>query len=246
MLFWLYWLLGLTLSVYLSIWIIRKNRNLGYTFLVVLSAGYILIANILTPRLINIDLGFGGLTIVTGSLIWPFTAQLSDMINEVYGRKKTIYSFGFCYLINLLYVLFVLMASQTFPVWTNEEEKFWRLYFMPSGRVLLASTVSFIICELIDIYVYSFFKEKFRLKEDKSGLKGIAYMGAMRSILSDVLNMICDGLIFSIIAFIFVLPFNILTNLILGSILFKVFMSVIDTPLFVIFRIKIRHELREK
>ena len=60
--FWLYWLIGLVISVYLSIWIIRKNRDLGYTFLVVLSTGYILIANILTPRLINLNIGFGGLT----------------------------------------------------------------------------------------------------------------------------------------------------------------------------------------
>lgn len=244
--FWLYWLIGLVISVYLSIWIIRKNRDLGYTFLVVLSTGYILIANILTPRLINLNIGFGGLTIVTGSLIWPFTAQLSDMVNEVYGKRKTIYAFSFAYLVNLLFFIFILMACQTTPIWSEEEEIFWKSYFMPSGRILLASTVSFVICELIDIYIYSFFKEKFRLKEERSTLKGLAYLGSIRSIVSDVLNMICDGIIFSVIAFIFVIPLESLITLILSSILFKAFMSVIDTPLFVLFRIKIRKEKREK
>lgn len=131
----LYWLIGLTISVYLSVWIIRKNRELGYTFLVVLSAGYIVFANILTPRLIQIDFGFEQLTIVTGSLIWPFTAQLADMINEIYGKRKTMYAFLFAYSINLLFVLFILMADQATPVWTQEEETFWRTYFMPSGRI---------------------------------------------------------------------------------------------------------------
>jgi uncharacterized integral membrane protein (TIGR00697 family) len=245
MIFWLYWLLGLIVSVYLSIWIIRKDRDLGYTFLVVLSAGYILIANILVPRLINIDLGFGGLTIVTGSLIWPFTAQLSDMINEVYGKRKTIYAFGLAYFINLLFVLFVLMANETTPIWSSQEELFWKSYFIPSGRVLLASTSSFIICQLIDIYVYSFFKE-FRVKEDNTNLSGIAFLGSIRSITSDVLNMIFDGLIFSVLAFIFVLPIDTLLSLILSSILFKATLSVLDTPLYILFRIKIRKELREK
>lgn len=244
--FLLYWLIGLTLSVYFSIWIIKKNRDLGYTFLVTLSAGYILIANILTSRLINIDLGVGGLTIVTGSLIWPFTAQLSDMINEVYGKRKTIYAFGFAYLINLLFVLFVLMASKTTPIWTDGEEQFWKAYFMPSARILIASTVSFIICQLIDISFFSFMKEKFRLKEEKSNMEKIAYFGSVRSILSDALNMICDGLIFAVIAFAFVLPLESLYDLIISSILFKACMSIIDTPLFAIFRIKLRKVEREK
>lgn len=246
MIFWLYWLIGLTISVYLSVWIIQRNRDLGYTFLVVLSAGYILIANILTPRIINFDIGFTQLTIVTGSIIWPFTAQLSDMVNEIYGRKKTIYAFSFGYLVNLLFVVFVLMANQTTSLWSGDEEHFWKSYFIPSGRILLASTISFIICELVDIYVYSFFKEKFRLKENKATLKEIAYLGSVRSIISDVLNMICDGILFSVIAFLFILPLEELIKLIWSSMLFKVLMSVIDTPLFVLFRIKTRNEKRDK
>ena len=87
-----YWLVGLVISVCLSVWLIKKERDLGYTFLVTLSAGYIVFANILTPRMIQIDVGIEQLTIATGSLIWPFTAQLADMINEIYGRKKTVYA----------------------------------------------------------------------------------------------------------------------------------------------------------
>lgn len=246
MIFWIYWLFGLTSSVFISVLLIKKNRELGYTFLVVLCSGYILSANILAARLININIGFGELTIVTGSIIWPFTAQLSDMINEVYGKRKTIYTFGFAYLINLLFVLFILMANQTTPLWSHGEEQFWKAFFMPSGRILLASTISFIVCELIDIYVYSFFKERFRAKEDNSTLKGVAFLGSIRSIVSDVLNMICDGLLFSLIAFVFVLPLKDITNLIISSILFKTFMSVIDTPLYILFRIKVKNEIREK
>lgn len=242
----LYWLIGLVISVYLSVWIIRKNRELGYTFLVVLSAGYIVFANILTPRLIQIDFGFEQLTIVTGSLIWPFTAQLADMINEIYGKRKTMYAFLFAYSINLLFVLFILMADQATPVWTNEEETFWQTYFMPSGRILLASTISFLVCTFVDVYIFSYLKEKFRVTEESSGIGRLGCLGALRSILSDFLNMLCDGFMFSVIAFAFVLPFDALYQLIVGSVFFKATMSVIDTPLFVLFRIKVRNIKREK
>lgn len=123
-----------------------------------LSTGYILIANILTPRLINLNIGLE-VNDCNRKLIWPFTAQLSDMVNEVYGKRKTIYAFSFAYLVNLLFFIFILMACQTPPIWSEEEEMFWKSYFMPSGRILLASTVSFVICELIDIYIYSFLRE---------------------------------------------------------------------------------------
>lgn len=246
MLLTLYWLIGLTVSVYLSVWIIRRNRDLGYTFLVVLSAGYIVFANILTPRLIRLDLVFEQLTIVTGSLIWPFTAQLADMINEIYGKRKTIYAFLFAYLMNLLFVLFVIMSDQAIPAWTQEEETFWRTYFMPSGRILLASTISFIICTFVDVYIFSYLKEKFRVVEDISSIGQLSCLGALRSVSSDLLNMLCDGIMFSVIAFAFVLPLDTLYQLIVGSVLFKTIMSVIDTPLFILFRIKVRNMKREK
>lgn len=246
MLLTLYWLLGLTVSVYLSVWVIRRNRDLGYTFLVVLSAGYIVFANILTPRLILLDFGIEQLSIVTGSLIWPFTAQLADMINEIYGKRKTMYAFMFAYLTNLLFVIFILMANQATPIWTTEEENFWKTYFMPSGRILLASTISFIICTFVDVYMFSYLKEKFRMMEEKSNIGKLSCLGAVRSISSDFLNMVCDGFLFSVIAFAFVLPIDSLYQLIVGSVIFKAIMSVIDTPLFILFRIKVRNMKREK
>lgn len=242
----IYWLAGLIVSVYLSIWLIKWKRDLGYTFLVTLSAGYIVFANILTPRLIQIDVGVEQLTIVTGSLIWPFTAQLSDMVNEIYGKKKTVYAFLFGYFVNLLFVVFVLMASQATPVWTHEEENFWRNYFLPSGRILLASTISFVICNLIDIYLFAFLKEKFRMKEERAGLRTLACLSGLRNMISDIVNMLCDGILFSMVAFVFVLPAETLCHLIVSSVFFKVTMSVIDTPLFMLFRIKTQKVTREK
>ena len=242
----LYWIIGLTVSVYLSLWAIKRSREFGYTFLTVLSAGYIVFANILTPRLIQLDFGITQLTIVTGSLIWPFTAQLADMINEIYGKRKTFRAFLLAYFINLLFVLFVFMAEQATPIWTSEEEVFWKNYFMPSGRILLASTISFIVCILIDVNIFSYLKEKYRPKEEISSLGQLSIFGALRSMLSDILNMFCDGLVFSVIAFAFVLPLDSLCQLIVGSVLFKAFLSLIDTPLFILFRIHIRNIKREK
>lgn len=147
-----YWLVGLVISVCLSVWLIKKERDLGYTFLVTLSAGYIVFSNILTPRMIQIDVGIEQLTIATGSLIWPFTAQLADMINEIYGRKKTVYAFLFGYIINLLFVIFILMASKTVPQWSYEEEVFGEsISTLPVGYYSLPLLVLLFVALLIFI-----------------------------------------------------------------------------------------------
>lgn len=242
----LFWIIGLCLTVYISLYVIKRDREVGYTFLCVLLAGYILISNMLTPRLISIEIGFSTLFVVTGSIVWPFTAQLSDMINEVYGKKKAIFAIGFGYAVNLLFVLFVLMANGTQPAWDGNMETFWKSYFLPSGRVFLASSISFIVCQLIDINVFSYFKEKYREHEEKSQIGGLIGLSSLRSALSDVVNMICDAVIFSIIAFAFVLPLDSLFALIISSIIFKGILSIIDTPLFALFRVKIRNIQRQE
>ena len=237
----LIWALGLYFTVYLSIYVIKKNREVGYTFLSVLLAGYILISNILTPRLTSLNVGVTNLVIVTGSIIWPFTAQLSDMINEVYGKKKTFFAIGFGYAVNLLFVLFVLMANETVAVWDGVKETFWKEYFLPSWRVFIASSVSYIICQFIDVNIFSYLKEKYRADENKSKVLGVIGYSSLRSALSDGVNMVFDAIIFAVIAFLFVLPTDSLLELILGSILFKGIVSIIDTPLFALFRVKIRN-----
>lgn len=244
--FWIYWILGLLLSVIASSYIVKYHREVGYTFLVVLLAGFILISNILVPRLIGLNIGEWELSVVTGSLLWPFTAQLSDMINEIYGKHKTLIAFAFGYLINILFVVFVMMADNAHAVWSDEMETFWKSYFLPAGRVFMASTVSFIVCQIMDAYIFSYLKEKWRSKEETGDIRFILKISSYRNVLSDVINMCSDGIIFTIIAFLFTLPFDAIITIIISSIIIKVSIAIVDTPLFALFKYITKNEERYK
>lgn len=243
---WIWWATGLTITLFVSLRIIKKSREFGLIFLNLFFAGYVLSANLLAPRLINFDLGFEEVSIVTGSIIWPFTSQLSDMINEVYGKRKTLVAMVFAYLLNLLFITFVLMASNTTPVWSAAEEQFWQQYFSPTAQIFLASSVSFIVCQVIDIYIFSYLKEKFRKIEETSTGFRIAFLAGVRSLSSDVINMIFDGVIFAVIAFGNKLPADALFKLITGSIVAKSLLAIFDTPWYIIFRIGLKQINRER
>ena len=88
---WLYWTIWLTITTFVSAWLIKKDRMLGYAAVTCFLAITIFTANLLVGRVIYLNLGIGTYITVTGSLIFPFTAQAVDMINEVYGRKKSYY-----------------------------------------------------------------------------------------------------------------------------------------------------------
>jgi hypothetical protein len=242
---WLWWAVGLSISTVCGLWVLRRRRDLGLGVLITIFAGYIVSANILAPRLIALDVGFGRLIVSTGSLIWPLTGQLSDMINEVYGRRNALWAMAISYVSNLLFVTFVFMAAGTEAVWGAEKEAAWREYFTPAGRILLASTTSFLVCQLIDITVYSLLKERFRRVEEAAGLSTLMLLGGFRSLVSDLINMVCDGIIFAVLAFAFVLSTSELLSLIYGSIITKALIIVIDKPWFVLFRLGIRNVRRE-
>src|SRR5207253_2015374 len=113
-------------------------------------SGYVLSANILVPRLVSLDLGFTSVLLTSGSLIWPFTTQISDMVNEIYGRRKALLSVVLAYVLNVMFILFLYTAAFAPAVWSSEKEAFWEEYFLPSARIFLASSASFVVCSAVD------------------------------------------------------------------------------------------------
>lgn len=242
---WLWWGIGLTLSTLAGSWVVIRYRHFGFPILMTIFAGYVLSANVLVPRLVKLELGITTLVLTTGSIIWPFTAQLSDMINEIYGKRKAYLAVIMAYMINLLFITFVYMGASAQALWSAEKEGFWLSYFKSAPRILLASSAAFLICQFIDVAIFAKLKQCFAQREKSTSLKGIIVFCAVRSITSDVVNMVLDGALFAVFAFLFVLPTEELLSLVIGSITAKGLLAIIDTPWFLAFRVGVRKVKRE-
>lgn len=242
---WLWWSVGLTISTLLSSWIIRKYRYLGFPILITFFSGYVLSANILVPRIVELNIGITTLVLTTGSIIWPYTAQLIDMINEIYGKRKAYLAVIMAYMVNLIFITFIYMGIQAQPLWSTENETFWLNYFTQSPRILFASSASFVICQFTDIMVFARLKRYFYRWEKTANIKNIVCFCMIRSVTSDIVNMVLDGVLFAIFAFLFVLPTDDLKRLIIGSIIAKGLLALVDTPWFIAFRVGVRDVERE-
>ncbi len=214
---WIYWIISLTLVTWTSAFIVRKYKEAGFAVLTAFYCIYLAASQILASRIIIFDLGFHRFTAPCAVFVYPFIAQAIDMINETYGKKKAQLAILVAFLTQVLFVIFILMVSTLKPAPFFKFEVAWRSLFGLSIRITLASWVSFLICQNIDTYVFAALKKRY----EKQVL--------LRSIVSDVLDLTLDSVIFVILAFAGVMP---LVPLIIGQIVSKNIIGFIDTPWF--------------
>lgn len=242
---WLYWAICLTVATFVSAYLIKKDRNVGYTSLVCFLAVYVVAANILVKRVVFLNLGIGIYITATGALIFPFISQALDMCNEIYGKKKTYIMVILGFILNLMMILFFFMSKQLKPLWGIEAETWWLDYFAFTPRILLCSITSTVVATIVDVEIFDKMKRWFRKIEEKALPTKWLGLVSIRSFTTDVLNQIVDTVIFCFLAFVGIMDTQTLILFITGSTIVKVLVSIFDTPWFTLFRVLTKDVERE-
>jgi uncharacterized integral membrane protein (TIGR00697 family) len=154
-----------------------------------------------------------------GTLIFPLTFLLSDLITEVYGFKHARRAIWCGFMFNILFVLYgqlvIHMPSPTYP--TNN--KVFDALLSTNFRIILASSISYLISEPFNSFVMA------KLKIETNG----KFLG-IRFLASTFFAACIDSFIFSIIAFYGVMSNINLFHLILTMWLIKVVIEIIGLP----------------
>ena len=228
---WVYWVMSLTTVTYASAFIVKRFKEYGFAALTSFYTIYLGASQILASRAINFDLGFYRFYAPAAVFIYPFVAQAIDMINEVYGRKKTHLAIMIAFVSQILLVTFIGMVNSLPPAPFFRFEEAWQNLFGLSIRITAASWISFFICSNLDAYVFAKLKQKFLKKENKFKLDtSINPYVWLRSSLSDIIDLTLDSVIFVSLAFYGVMP---IIPLIIGQIVSKNIIGFLDNPWFV-------------
>lgn len=175
--------------------------------------------NIIANKFVQVDLGFKVFTISVGVLPYPITFLITDILSEIYGRKKTnaVVISGF---VASIFVMFILWLGNNFdaisgsPV-QNEE---YDIVFKNSGRVIMASMIAYIVAQLIDVRIFHFWKKKTKGKHLW-----------LRNNFSTVFSQLTDTILVVAVIFIGTKPFSEITLLIRDGWLFKALIALADT-----------------
>ena len=218
---WIYWVVSLTIVTYASAYIVKKFSDYGFAALVSFYTIYLGASQILAARIIVFDLGFYSFNAPGAVFIYPFIAQSIDMINEVYGRKKTHLAIAIAFITQVLLVTFILMINSLPPATFFKFEEAWKSIFGLGIRITVASWVAFLICQNLDAYIFAWLKKRYERRV------------FLRSITSDLIDLTLDSIIFVTVAFYGVIPVK---PLIIGQIVSKNIIGFLDTPWFLWYR----------
>ncbi|TAK74014.1 MAG: VUT family protein [Gammaproteobacteria bacterium] len=187
-----------------------------YLWLIMLTYSMVItLSNWFDPRLISM----WGLNTDAGTLIFPFTFLLSDLITEVYGYKNARRAIWCGYLFNMFFILYgqvvIHMPSPDYP--TNNA--LFDTILATNTRVFFAG-FSYFVSEPLNSFTMA------KLKIKMSG----RYLG-IRFVTSTIVSSGIDGILFSVIAFYGTMGNMDLVNLILSGWLIKVVIEILGLPL---------------
>lgn len=216
---WIFWVISLTIATYAGAAVVRRYPGYGFATLTGLYIIYLGASQIIAARLIEFDIGIATFIAPASVFIYPFVAQAIDMINEIYGRVMTRVAIGIALLSQILLAVLIAMTNSLTPAPAFAFEAAWQSIFTQGLWIILASWVAFLVSQNLDCYIFDRLK---RAYPDRI---------VLRSAFSDVADLTLDSVIFVSIAF-FTSGIPLLP-LIIGQIVSKGIIGIIDTPWFV-------------
>ena len=158
-----------------------------------------------------------------GLLPYPITFLVTDIISEIYGKKKAdqVVVSG---LIASIFMLIVVTAADYVSAtsWSVIDDITFNKVFGLSGAAVFASMMAYLIAQMIDVRVFHFWK---RLTKGKHLW--------LRNNASTIFSQCVDTFsVLFLLCYFAVIPWDKLGILFINGFLFKVFFAAFDTPLF--------------
>lgn len=194
----------------------------AFLFLASLFVASLVVCNLIAGKIVDVDLGFKVFTISVGVLPYPITFLLTDILSEIYGRRRAnqvVWS-GFAASLFVLGILFLAKEFDARPDSAVHDLAFNQV-FGNSGRVIFSSMLAYLMAQLVDIRLFHFWKDL---------TKGRHLW--LRNNASTIFSQLLDSVLVIVVLFGGVWTSETMVSVILDMWLFKMLIALIDTPFF--------------
>ena len=207
-----------------------KNRNLAFNIYLILASIFIaslVVSNLIFQKFFSWDFfGIYTFEISVGILPYPITFLVTDIISEIYGKKKAnqvviagIFASAFS--------LLIIMISDIAPAteWSPVNNKLFHKVFGLSALAVFASMMAYLVAQFFDIRIYHFWKKKTQGRHLW-----------LRNNFSTISSQFLDtfSVLFLLCSF-GVIEWNLFGMLLLSGFLYKLLIALLDTPILYFF-----------
>lgn len=222
-----------------------KDKKLAYTIYLYLGALFItslVVSNLIFQKFFYWK-PFGDITVFgaplfelsVGILPYPITFLITDIISEIYGKKKanqivTAGIFASLFSMGIILLANVSPAISASPI----DDATFSSVFALSPIAVLASMIAYLLAQYVDIAIYHFWK---RVTKGKHLW--------IRNNCSTFSSQFVDTFTVVLLLCLFkVLPWHLFYGLVVSSFIFKIFIAILDTPFLYFFVYLIRKRFK--
>lgn len=195
-----------------------------YTSLCVMFCILIILGNLTYQKFVSLSIPMvHTFELSVGAILYPLTFLMSDLIAEFYGKERATFCVRFALVMNAMVAL-ILMLMNALPAtaWSKVDDATFQHMFGFYSVAFLGSMIACYVAQAVDIFLYLFIKEQTKGK----------YLW-LRNNLSTACSLLVDTcIVITILTMFDVLPSNQWQNLILNSYSWKLFFTIMSTPLF--------------
>jgi len=216
-----------------------QKKELSNKLFLVLSAIFVaslVTCNLIANKFVSIDLGFKTFIVSAGILPYPITFLVTDILSEIFGRKKANLVVFSGFIASVLVLLFLWLGSvfNAIPI-SPIDDSTYNLVFQNASRVILASMVAYLFAQFIDVRMFHFWKKMTHGRHLW-----------LRNNFSTIGSQLVDTILVVSILFIGVWEPAKIIQAIIDGFLFKMLIALIDTPLFYLFSGLLRRKFNLK
>lgn len=193
-----------------------NTYSVWFVLVVALFITVLIVSNVIASKIATV----GPLSMSAAIVIFPISYIVADVLTEVYGYRHARRVIWLGFLCNLIMVVAILLAIWLPPAPFWDKQDAYATVLGATPRLLIASLVA---------YLFGEFTNSFVLAKMKIMTQGRWLW--TRTIGSTLVGQFVDTAIFTLIAFVGIIPFEALVTVIVVEWLFKTTYEAIATPI---------------
>lgn len=138
---------------------LKTQADFLYLTLAALFIASLVTTNLIANKFVTVDLGLKEFVISAGMIPYPFTFLITDILSEIYGKRKTtnVVITGF---FATLFVLLILWLGSIFPAieQSHVTNEVYDTVFANSYRVVFSSMLAYLVAQFADLKLFHFWK----------------------------------------------------------------------------------------
>jgi len=212
---------------------LNNKEQLSNTIFLILAGIFIsslVSCNLIFQKFFSFDIVLGSWSYTfqqsVGILPYPITFLVTDLISEIYGRKKAnlVVLSGLIASVFMLFVVTIADASLA-ASWSPIDDATFSKVFGLSGAAVFASMMAYLTAQFVDIKVFHFWKKL-------TNGKHLWLRNNGSTVFSQFIDTFC---VLFLLCSLSVIEWSMFSTLLLNGFLFKVLVAFVDTPFFYLF-----------